>query len=407
MQFNDYFGAYDTLGNQHTGFLQSMDFSALTQDIPFLNELTMSIIDAHLYNELSGSLVMRQWAKYMHYSKANARMEIYAQFYTDFVNALAAKLYDKQAWVDLKNIDFTSLSATDIKTIEHGTKETEKDFAQKQRTNLYGTDETTNVYGSQQDTNLHGETLTTNIYGQQQDTHLKGQVSTDHTFAPTETSTEYDTLEVTKDYDNVKVTVSHDGNDTHTVGAAHTTSSTTAQHKIFPLGGADYVNDTFDGTDVNNNSDQQINTDSFADVETDTDGRQDKETTATHTDKVSTIQRIDNDTTAQHTDTDTMGEHTDTERVATHTDTLTRATHTDTSTRANHTDTLTDAAHKDTEKIKAYTDTERHTKHIIIAPDKYFEIEKELAELNVYNLMADAVRETMLLSIWEGDDFIW
>ena len=406
MQFNDYFGAYDTLGTQHTGFLQSMNFSSLTQDIPFLNELTMSIIDAHLYNELSGSLVMRQWAKYMHYSKANARMEIYAQFYTDFVNALAAKLYAKQEWVNLKNINFTSLSATDIKTIEHGTKETEKDFAQKQRTNLYGTDETTNVYGSQQDTNLHGETLTTNVYGQQQDTHLKGQVSTDRTFAPTETSTEYDTLEVTKDYDNVKVTVSHDGNDSHTVGATHTTSSTTAQHKLFPLGGSDYVNDTFDGNDVNNNSDQQINTDSFADVVTDTDGRQDKETTATHTDTVSTIQRIDNETTAQHTDTDTMGEHTDTERVATHTDTLTRATHTDTSTRANHTDTLTDAAHKDTEKIKAYTDTERNTKHIIIAPDKYFEIEKELAELNVYNLMADAVRETMLLCVWE-EGYIW
>ena len=350
MQFNDYFGAYDTLGTQHTGFLQSMNFSALTQDIPFLNELTMSIIDAHLYNELSGSLVMKQWAKYMHYSKANARMEIYTQFYTDFVNALAAKLYAKQDWADLKNTDFTSLSATDIKTIEHGTKETEKDFAQKQRTNLYGADEHTNVYGSQQDTNAYGETLTTNIHGQQQDTHLKGQVSTDHTYAPTETSTLYDKLEVTKDYDNVKVTVSHDGNDTHTVGAARTTSGTTTQHKIYPLGGTDYVNDTFDGTDVVNNSDQQINTDNFADVDTDTAKRQDKETTATHTDKVSTIQRIDNDTTAQHTDTDTMGERTDTERVAAQTDTLTSGAHTDTLTRATHTDTLTDAAHKDTEK---------------------------------------------------------
>lgn len=407
MQFNDYFGAYDTLGTQHTGFLQSMDFSALTQDIPFLNDLTMAIVDAHLYNELSGSLVMRQWAKYMHYSKANARMEIYAQFYTDFVNALAAKLYTSQEWVNLKNADFTSLSATDIKTIEHGTKETEKDYAQKQKTNAYGADETTNVYGQQQKTNLYGEALTTNVYGQQQDTHIKGQISTDRTFAPTETSTEYDTLEVTKDYDNVKVTVSHDGNDTHTIGQGHTTSNTTTQHKLYPLGGTDFVNDTFDGTDVSNTQDQQTNTDNYADVETDTDGRQDKETTASRTDKVSTIQHIDSEVTTQHTDTDTAGEHTDTERTASHTDTLTTNTHTDTLTRATHTDTLTDAAHKDTEKIKAYTDTERHTKHIIIAPDKYFEIEKELAELNVYNLVADAVRETMLLSIWEGEGYVW
>lgn len=407
MQFNDYFGAYDTLGTQHTGFLQSMDFSALTEDIPFLNELTMAIVDAHLYNELSGSLVMKQWAKYMHYSKANARMEIYAQFYTDFVNALTAKLYTTQDWVNLKNADFTSLSATDIKTIEHGTKETEKDYAQKQKTNLYGADETTNVYGQKQDTKAYGEALTTNVYGQKQDSHVKGLVSTNRAYAPTETSTEYDTLEVTKDYDNVKVTVSHDGNDSHTIGQGHTSTSTTQQHKIYPLGGSDYVNDTFDGTDVSNTQDQQVNTDSFADVETDTDTRQDKETTSARTDKVSTIQRIDNESTAEHTDTDTSLEHTDTERTASHTDTITSGTHTDTLTRATHTDTMTDAAHKDSEKIKAYTDTERHTKHIIVAPDKYFAIEKELAELNVYNLVVDAVRETMLLSIWEGDEYTW
>lgn len=407
MQFNDYFGAYDTQGTQHTGFMQSMNFSTLTQDIPFLNDLTMAIVDAHLYNELSGSLVMKQWAKYMHYSKANARMEINAQFYADFVNALAAKLYTTQAWVNLKNADFTSLSATDIKTIEHGTKETEKDYAQKQKTNQYGADETTNVYGQQQKTNAYGEALTTNVYGQQQDTHVIGQVSTDRTFAPTETSTEYDTLEVTKDYDNVKVTVSHDGDDTHTVGQAHTTSNTTTEHKIYPLGGSDYVGDTLDDTNVTNDSNQQINKDTFADVATDTDSRQDKETTASRTDKVSTIQHIDSEVTTQHTDTDTAGEHTDTERTASHTDTLTTNTHTDTLTRATHTDTLTDAAHKDTEKIKAYTDTERHTKHIIVAPDKYFEIEKELADLNVYNLVADAVRETMLLSVWEGEGYVW
>ena len=59
MEFKHYFNAYDTLGTQHTGFLQSMDFSALTGSVTFLNELTMAMMDAYLYNELSGSLVMR------------------------------------------------------------------------------------------------------------------------------------------------------------------------------------------------------------------------------------------------------------------------------------------------------------------------------------------------------------
>lgn len=30
MEFKDFFNCYDTVGTQHTGFLQSMDFSALT-----------------------------------------------------------------------------------------------------------------------------------------------------------------------------------------------------------------------------------------------------------------------------------------------------------------------------------------------------------------------------------------
>ena len=82
------------------------------------------------------------------------------------------------------------------------------------------------------------------------------------------------------------------------------------------------------------------------------------------------------------------------------------AQHTDTHTRATRTDTVTDATKKDTQTVKAYTDTERHTKYIIISPEKYYAIEKELADIGVYDLMKDAVRETMLLCVWEGG-YIW
>ena len=67
MEFKHFFNAYDTVGIQHTGFLQSMDFTALEQSVTFLNELTWAIMDAYLYNELSESLVLRQWGHYIHY----------------------------------------------------------------------------------------------------------------------------------------------------------------------------------------------------------------------------------------------------------------------------------------------------------------------------------------------------
>ena len=201
--------------------------------------------------------------------------------------------------------------------------------------------------------------------------------------------------------------VSHDGNDTHVIGAGNST----ATHKIYPLGASDFVNDS---QDVTNNL-QQTNTDSFAKVTTETDGRTDAETTAAKTDTESTLSHTDVETTAAKTDTHTKGAHTDVVTDAAHTDVVTDASrtdtvtgsqHTDTATRSQRTDTETDAAKKDTQTIKAYTDTERHTKHIVISPEKYYAIKKELADIGVYDLMKDAVKETMLLCVWEGG-YLW
>jgi Tfp pilus tip-associated adhesin PilY1 len=139
---------------------------------------------------------------------------------------------------------------------------------------------------------------------------------------------------------------------------------------------------------------------------------------------VDDTQSVSNGTTssAARTDTDTWGDQEtstaareDTEGRASYTDTSTDAQHSDSSSTQQYTDTSTDAQHTDTrstnakqdkQTIKAYVDTERHTKHIIISPEKYFAIEKELAEIGVYDLMKDAVKETMLLCVWEGG-YIW
>lgn len=315
MKFKHFFNTYDTTGQQHAGFLQSMDFSALEESVTFLNELTWAFMDAYLYNQLSESLVMRQWGQYMHYSRENARFEIMSTFYQDFVNAVAAKLMRAEKWYQLTKVDFTALSATDIKTIEHGEKETETEKGQGVRTNVYGQTEDTTVYGA---------------------------------------------TKRTKDYDTVVVEIEHD-QDTHVVGQAKTETDNTTTNKLYPLGASDFINDTQQILDGEINTSEQTNTDTWGDQTNTTSARKDEDSTIEHTDRV---------------------------------------------TGTTHTDTVTDAAKTDTQTIKAYTDTERHTKHIILSPDKYYQIEKELAEIGVYDLMKDVVKETMLLCVWEGG-YIW
>ena len=370
MKFSDFFNAYDTVGTQHTGFLQSMNFTALLTDIPMLNELTIAFMDAHLYNELSESLVMRQWAKYMDYSKVNDRLEIFAQFYTDFVSALYAKLTKSEKWFELLETDFKSISVTELETINHGKKETEDQKGQGQRTNVYGADVMQKEYGQTQDTNVYGADVTQQEYG------------------ATQIATTYGATQLTKAYDKVTVDITH-GQDTHVIGAAHIATSNTTTNQIYPLGAADFVNDNksvVSGTQDNN---AQTNTDTYGNK---------KDETAARNDTESTIQHIDQEAELAHTDVTTKAEKTDT---------LTGSAHTDVETRATRTDTVTDAQRTDTQTIKAYTDSISRVKHIVISPEKYFEIEKELADIGVYDLMLEAVKETMLLSVWEEGEYIW
>ena len=370
MEFKHFFNTYDTTGTQHTGFLQAMDFSSLTGTVTFLNDLTMAFMDAYLYSELSESLVMRQWGQYVHYSRENERFEIMATFYQDFVNALAAKLMRAEKWYQLTKVNFQALSATDIKTIEHGLKETVKDYGEDETTRAYGEDEQTNIYGQKQDTNAYGIAERTTVYGATQQTQQHGQ------------------KQLTKDYDNVVVTVAHDTADQHVIGLTHAETDGSTTEQLYPLGGSAFIDDKKQIVHSETDTNAQTNTDTWGDVETSTDARQDTETQSTYTDTVSDIQ------------------HTDTLTDAAHTDTLTEGQHTDTLTRSERDDVDTRAARRDTEQIKAYVDTERHTKHIIISPEKYYAIEKELADIGVYDLMRDAVRETMLLCVWEGG-YLW
>ena len=75
MTFKDYFDAIDAEEVVHSGFLQAMDFSAYT-DITMLNDLTMALMDAYLFNQFSSAVVMKNWRRYMTYNRAEERLEI-------------------------------------------------------------------------------------------------------------------------------------------------------------------------------------------------------------------------------------------------------------------------------------------------------------------------------------------
>lgn len=348
MTFKDYFNAVDAEHVVHTGFLQSMDLSGYT-DITMLNDLTMVLMDAYLFNELSSAVVMRNWKKYLTYDRTEHAFIIDPDFYTAFTAALYGYLSRSQRWYELTQTDFTSLSATDIKTIEHGTQEKDLD---------YGATQETNQYGQQQRTDVHGAQSVTNQYGQQQRTDVHGAQG------------------VTRNYDKVELTVQR-AQDTHLKGAESGTNGSTVTNKIFPLGAADYVDDTQSTTSGTTSAQARTDTDTWGNQDTTTKAREDRESRATFT---------DTSTDAQHSDS------------------MSAQQYTDTSTDAQHTDTKSTLAKQDKQTIKAYVDTERHIKHIIISPEKYYEIEKELVTLGAYDLMKQAVSDTMLLNVWEGGD---
>lgn len=63
-------------------------------------------------------------------------------------------------------------------------------------------------------------------------------------------------------------------------------------------------------------------------------------------------------------------------------------------------ETETDAR-KDVEAVSSYIDKIERTKHILISPDKFFEIQKQLADINAYTLLGDAVLKTFHNGLWE------
>ena len=107
--------------------------------------------------------------------------------------------------------------------------------------------------------------------------------------------------------------------------------------------------------------------------------------------------------------TTTLGGGLDTVTNELHTDTLTHGAHKDVVKEHSHLDTFTDEASTDNHNTKArvdrdtvqtYIDEFTHTKHIIMDPYKYYEIQKEMADFDIYPQVREIVKAIICKGVW-------
>ena len=329
----DFFSVYDENNIFHNGFLQSINLSAYT-DITFLNEITLNLMDAFLKNEIGNMLTSSKWSKLLEWDKTEKRYIIKSKFYNNATDSIYAYLIRGNGLYTLMDIDFRSLSASETEQIVYGEKEELKDYDTVVLT--VNRDDDSTVYGQEERTLEYGLHEIETEYGQLQRTLHYGQ----HV-----NSTEY-------------------GNTTETTNIGQQINSSENINKTHPYD----MNDFLDNT---------------KDTRTDTNGT-----------------RQDTKNTPQHTDTNTSGVHEDSDTTATRTDTSKDNQHTDKDITASKTDvnkygdiTNTTDSRQDKNTIKTHTDQKTRTKVILIPPEKYFEIQKELLLHNVYDIMKDCVKE--------------
>lgn len=442
--FKNYFNRYDNTGVLHTGFVQSMDLSAFT-DITMLNDLSAVIVDNYLYNELKNRIMLSRWKKFLTWDETRKDFIIDPAFYTDAVIALYVYLAKSEKFFAILNTNFSSLSAQELEQINHGSKSTGRVYGEALRTNVYdrvlvelmrGTE--TENRGTHTDTKTRGTHTDTETNATHTDSVSKGAFTDTETHAQytdTETLGEHTDSEVTGAYTDSETKGAHTDSDTHrqytdteNVGT-HTDSETKGTqsnsnikiNSIHPYDANDFVNDS--KSDETISIGQQINSMQYGSQQNSTIhgeavieksiGEQEneiehgeKEITRGYGERENTTlygqQQITNVNGAQTQNnvygaqekTNVYGSQSDSDVYGAQENTRSYGkTSNETKTR---TDTETKGAHTDTETVSAFIDTKTRTKIILLSPEKYFEIQKELASKNIYTLFADAINECFL-----------
>lgn len=329
----DFFNVYDEDNIFHNGFLQSIDLSAYT-DITFLNELTLNIIDGFLHNEIGNMLTSARWSKFLEWDKETKTYKVKSEFYTQATTALYTYLLRGEKLYTLTQMDFRSLSASETESIVYGQKEEVKEYDKVVVSVERGND--TTQYGAQQRSLSYGLHETDTDYGQNARTLVYGQME--------------------------KTNVNGARSETNTIGTQ--TNTSTNINQTHPYDMQTFLDNTKDErTDMNGSRSDGHIANSYTDTETNL-SHTDTDTFAGRKDTVTDKAHIDTDNTNAYIDTNTYGDVTNT----------------------------TDAR-QDNNTIKTHTDTKTRTKIILLSPDKYFEIQKELLQHNIYDIMKDCVKD--------------
>lgn len=316
--FKTFFNRYDLNGNLHTGFVQSMDLSNYS-DITFLNDLTATILDSFLFNELSNRIVLDRWKNYLKWNYTEKRFDIDANFYNDAVVSLYAYLLKQEKINSIIETDFKSLSAQETETINYGEKLTSKAYGAQNNSKAYGKIEIEISKGAE--TESKGAHTDTENKGAHTDTENKGTYT-----------------------------------DSETIGQQ--TNTNTKTDSIYPFDANDFVNDSKSEESTINGA-QNNSTIHGAQSNSNVYGSQENSKSYGAQSNTRTYGKTTNET-KERTDTETKGTHTDSETITAHIDSKTK------------------------------------TKVILLSPEKYFDIQKELAEKNIYTLFSQAVDECFL-----------
>lgn len=363
-----YYNAKDTQGTTHNGFLQAMDFSGVS--IPVLNEVTLSILDAYIFNRFDRSVALAHWAHYLQYDHTAKDYRIDAAFYADFVNALFVELLQADKYnTNILKYNWTSLSAKDIEKITYGAKQTDRHYdivnvtvtkgndteatTQRQDSQSIGARSDSQSLGAREDGQSIGARSDSQTLGQRQDSESLGQRQDSHTEAAR--------------------------TDTSTPG------SKTLTHERYPLGASAYINDTKD-------------TETYTQSTNQTGAQSGSNTIGTQSNSYTQGSQSNSSTQGAQENSFTQGAQSNSFTQGAQSNSFTEGAQTLTKTFGDQ-ETETDAR-DDRETIAIHIDEKEHTKHIIITPDKYYEIQQELSRQNVYGIVASAVRRAFSASYW-------
>lgn len=392
--FKTYFDRYDTQGVFHTGFIQSIDLSSYV-DFTFINDLSTAIVDSFLFNEFSNRVVLDRWKKYMKWDKDNKRFVIDPTFYTNSVNALYVYLAKSEKFFSILNTNFSTLSATEIETINHGARTGSKSYGaqtigrdyDKVVIELMRGTETENK-GTHTDTETLGAHTDTETHGTYTDTENKGSHTDTENHA---TYKDTENLGARSDSESLGQRI-----DSETVGAQ--TNGTTKTEKIHPFDALDFVDDTQSVESVSNGAQSNGKT-TGAQANSSTTGAQTNETTygAQQVTNIVGAQSNSNVYGAREITNIKGGQENSTVHGAQENTKTFGKTSNETKARA---DAETRGAHTDNESISAYIDTKNRTKVLILSPEKYYMILKEFADKNIYTLFADAVKDCFLSDVY-------